>query len=161
MRKIISLQQAVSIANNLREGKKSIVLIGGCFDILHKGHIIFIEKARKKGDVLFLLLESDKSVRNKKGPERPINTQKDRAYVLSALRDVDFIVMLPPQFKDTQYDNVIIKIKPAIIATTKGDSARKHKERQAELTGAKLLDVTLQIMNHSTSKLASSLLKEL
>ena len=63
-----------------------IVLVGGCFDILHLGHVVFLEKAKKEGDVLVVLLESDEKVRFLKGKGRPVHTQSERAEILSALK---------------------------------------------------------------------------
>ncbi len=140
---------------------KKVVVVGGCFDILHNGHLRFLEKARGAGDVLMVLLESDESVRQMKGANRPINPQKDRAEMLASLRVVDFVVLLNHFKTDKEYDNVINTTKPAIIATTKGDPARRHKERQARLVGAKLKDVVDQIENKSTTRIAALLAKEL
>ena len=154
MNKIINTEEAINIAKKLREQNKSIVLAGGCFDILHVGHIAFLEKAKKYGDSLFVLLESDKSVKDKKGPGRPINSQKERAIILSALRFVDYIVMLPYIAENEKYDKIVGTIKPLYLATTDKDPYVYHKKRQAKQIGAKVVFVGKIISDKSTTRLA-------
>lgn len=135
----------------MSERKKTIVLVGGCFDILHPGHIIFLERAKKAGDKLVILLENDQKVKMLKGPNRPIQTQKDRARVLSALRVVDQVVCLPFIKEDFEYDLIISKIKPDVIAVSRGYKNVKYHQRVAKLLGAKLKYVTEVIGDYSTS----------
>lgn len=160
MRKIISIEQANQIAEQLHRQNKRIILVGGCFDVLHIGHITFLENAKKHGDILIILLESDETITKTKGAKRPINTQNDRARILAALTAVDIVLLLPQDMSDQAYDDMVITLKPAIIATTSGDSNRYHKERQAKLVDAKVIDVTQPITDQSTTKLVH-LLEEL
>jgi len=132
---------------------KKVVLVGGCFDVLHPGHIVFLEKAKKAGDKLVVLLESDQKVRKLKGVKRPIHSQIERAQILKALRFVDQVVMLPFIEDDTKYDSIIKKIKPNIIAVTKGYGNIDHHQRVAKLVGAKLKFVTAKVGNYSTTKI--------
>jgi FAD synthetase len=157
MEKIIKLEQASKIALALRKKNKSIVLTGGCFDILHIGHITFLQKAKKQADLLFLLLEPDENITKSKGHERPINTQLDRAKILANLKLVDYVILLKPMMSNHEYDDLILGIKPTVIATTKGDKNRMHKERQAKMLYAKVIDVTPLIENQSTTKLVQIL----
>lgn len=157
MKKILNIQQAGKESSRLRKKGKSIVLVGGVFDILHIGHIKFLEKAKKEADFLFLLLESDQSVRKLKGKNRPINKQEDRAYVLEALSSVDFIVKLKNTLKDSDYDRITKLIRPEILATTEPDSYIFHKARQAKLVGAKLKTVIKRIKDKSTTNLIEKL----
>jgi rfaE bifunctional protein nucleotidyltransferase chain/domain len=92
------------------EGKR-IVFTNGCFDILHRGHVTYLTEARKLGDLLVIGLNSDASVKRLKGPERPINNEADRQYVLSQLKAVDFVEIFT---EDTPL-NLILKVKPAIL----------------------------------------------
>jgi len=154
MNKIINTEEAINIAKKLREQNKSIVLAGGCFDLIHAGHIVFLEKAKKYADSLFVLLESDQSVKNKKGNNRPVNNQKARAIVLSALSVVDFIVMLRGVTRNEEYDKIVSAIKPLYLATTTNDHYVYHKKRQAKQIGAKVVYATKRIYNKSTTKLA-------
>ncbi|MBI4078980.1 MAG: adenylyltransferase/cytidyltransferase family protein [Candidatus Levybacteria bacterium] len=161
MKKILTTEEAVKLAEKLRGQHKRIVLVGGCFDILHIGHIAFLENAKKQGDFLFVLLEHDESVRALKGSDRPINTQDNRAHVLSALRTVDTVIPLPKKLDDISYDRLTQQIKPAIIAITKHDPFKKQKQRQAEKTGAKVIEVIAPLADTSTSKLAQLLAERL
>ena len=161
MRKILTIEDAIKISKKLKEQGKTIVLAGGCFDILHIGHINFLKEAKTYGDYLFILLESDERIRKIKGKNRPINIQKDRAEILSSLCFADYVIILP-LFKDNNnYDNLITAIKPDIIATTKGDTQRIHKERQAKLINATVVDVVKNISNKSTTRLVKILSKDL
>ncbi len=129
------------------------VLVGGCFDILHPGHVIFLEKAKAAGDKLIVLLESDQKVRQLKGVNRPVHNQKERAKVLSALRFVDSVICLPFMENESDYDKLILKIKPDIIAATKGYLNIKNYRRTANLVGAKLKYVTRVVGNHSSTRI--------
>jgi D-glycero-beta-D-manno-heptose 1-phosphate adenylyltransferase len=92
------------------EGKK-IVFTNGCFDILHRGHVTYLSEARKLGDLLIVGLNSDASVKRLKGPERPINNEEDRKYVLSQLKSVDHVEIFT---EDTPL-NLILKVKPRVL----------------------------------------------
>ena len=96
----------------LRENAgKKIVFTNGCFDILHRGHVTYLAEARKLGDLLVIGLNSDASVKRLKGPERPINNERDRQYVLSQLKSVDFVEIFT---EDTPL-NLILKVKPKVL----------------------------------------------
>lgn len=153
MAKIISANKAVLLSRGLKKIGKSIVLAGGCFDVLHPGHVIFLEKAGKAGDILFVLLESDRNVEKLKGENRPVHNQKMRAKVLSALEAVDYVISLPYMSSDDAYDQLMQKIKPDFIALTKDYGSFAHHKRVADLTGAKLKYVTKKVGNHSTSRI--------
>ena len=92
------------------QGKK-IVFTNGCFDILHKGHVTYLNEAKKLGDLLLVGLNSDASVKRLKGPERPINNELDRQFVLSQLKAVDFVEIFD---QDTPLE-LILKVKPHIL----------------------------------------------
>lgn len=157
MNKMIDINKAIEVSSKLRKQKKKIVVAGGVFDILHLGHIKFLENARKRGDLLFLILESDEAVKKFKGKNRPINRQKDRAQVLSALNTVDYIINLPGIFKNEEYDKLMADLKPAILATTLADPNKSHKIRQAQKIGAKVIEVINRIPNKSSSIIIESL----
>lgn len=157
MNKIIEADSAIELGNTLSQEKKKVVLAGGCFDILHLGHITFLEKAKSYGDTLCVMIEADETITAAKGSKRPINNQQDRAKMLSALAVVDYVIILPPGMTDDAYDTLVFAIKPAIIATTQGDEHRNHKERQAAAIGAQVVDAVAQIENQSTTRLISIL----
>lgn len=161
MKKIITTEQAVKICNKLQKENKVVVLVGGCFDILHIGHITFLQKAKEQGGFLFVLLESDEFITKAKGPNKPINNQKDRARILATLSIVNYVIMLPRIFVDEEYDELVLQLKPAIIATTKDDPYASHKKRQIERVGGNLIEVTERIAHKSTSRIAQVIEKDL
>lgn len=155
--KILTQDQLSVVTKQLHDEKKQIVLVGGCFDILHAGHIAFLKKAKEQGDALLVFIESDTHIKQLKGAHRPVNKQFDRATVLANLALVDYVVMLPEQVDDKTYDDLVIQIKPAIIATTAGDTYRHFKENHAKKVGAKVVDVIESIENQSTTRILSIL----
>jgi len=130
-----------------------IVLVGGCFDILHFGHISFLKEAKSLGDFLIVALESDENVRRMKGEARPIHTQDQRKYMLKSLICVDEVIALPPMHSDQEYTDLVNRVKPDIIAVTEGDTILGKKQKQAETIGAQLV-VIPKIHTPSTSQLA-------
>ncbi|RXJ69381.1 bifunctional heptose 7-phosphate kinase/heptose 1-phosphate adenyltransferase [Halarcobacter ebronensis] len=108
---IKSFEQIEKTVKRLRNQGKSVVFTNGCFDILHKGHVSYLNTAKSFGDILILGLNSDKSVKRLKGKDRPINTQDDRAYILSALECVDYVVIFD---EDTPYE-LIKLVQPDIL----------------------------------------------
>lgn len=130
-----------------------IVLTGGCFDILHNAHIEFLVNAKKKGDFLVLLLESDENIKKLKGKNRPVNNFEKRAENLEALGFIDLIVKLSPKVSDSYYFNLTKLIAPDIIAITKNDPQISNKKEQAELSGGKVEVVMDRDENHSSTKL--------
>jgi rfaE bifunctional protein nucleotidyltransferase chain/domain len=95
----------------LRKQGRKLVFTNGCFDILHAGHVDYLTFARQQGDALLIGLNSDSSVKRNKGPERPINPEKDRAKVLSALECVDYVVI----FDEDEPADLIGEIIPDVL----------------------------------------------
>lgn len=153
MGKILTVHRLDSVVKDLNNQGKKIVAVGGCFDILHPGHVTFLEKAKQAGDVLIVLLEADKKVQQLKGSNRPYHTQEMRAKVLSALCAVDFCLMLPFMESEESYNKLVRKIHPDVIAVTKGYQGVDHQKRTAKLSGARLEYVTKMLGNHSTSRI--------
>ncbi|MBL8012414.1 MAG: D-glycero-beta-D-manno-heptose 1-phosphate adenylyltransferase [Candidatus Omnitrophica bacterium] len=91
--KIIGLSQLKKEVVRLRKAGKTVAFTNGCFDILHYGHVTYLEKAKKKDRILILGLNSDESIRRLKGPDRPVNPQQARAAVVAALQSVDFVTV--------------------------------------------------------------------
>ena len=150
MARIVNVKELQKIL--LREDFGKIVLTGGCFDILHLGHVRFLSKAKRMGDTLIVLLESDRKVKKLKGKKRPVFIQKERAEMLGALRSVDLVVLLPEMENDSDYSNLVMKIRPDIIAVTKKDLRIGKKEAQAKRSGGELKVIPLT-KTYSTSKL--------
>lgn len=108
---LLSKEGLVLIIDELKTQSKKIVFTNGCFDIIHAGHVDYLTKAKQLGDYLIIGLNSDNSVSELKGPNRPINNQQDRAAVLSGLKPVDFVVL----FEEQTPFNLINSLKPDIL----------------------------------------------
>ncbi|MCT7471254.1 D-glycero-beta-D-manno-heptose-7-phosphate kinase [Aliarcobacter cryaerophilus] len=108
---IKTFDEIKTLASKLHNQGKKIVFTNGCFDILHVGHVKYLEVAKSYGDVLILGLNADSSVKKLKGPTRPINTQDDRAYILASLESVDYVVIFE---EETPYE-LIKLIKPHVL----------------------------------------------
>ncbi|MEE9519426.1 MAG: D-glycero-beta-D-manno-heptose 1-phosphate adenylyltransferase, partial [bacterium] len=110
-RKIVSLDEASKLVRLARGRNKSIVFTNGCFDLLHAGHIMMLNTARSLGDLLVLGLNSDESVSNLKGPERPIIGQGDRAKIIASLDCVDNVII----FDEPTPERLIEELVPDIL----------------------------------------------
>jgi cytidyltransferase-related domain len=107
-----SLDDAVSAREKLRAAGKKLVLTNGVFDLLHTGHLYYLQKARALGDALFIALNSDASVRELKGPLRPVQNEIERAYALAATWFVDGIVI----FREKRLTNEILALRPDVYS---------------------------------------------
>lgn len=119
MKKILARKDIIKIAVKLRAERRKIVFTNGCFDIIHIGHVRYLQRARRLGDILIVGLNSDLSVSGIK-PGRPVNSEKNRAEVLAALAVVDYVVVFPEK---TPY-NLIKAVKPDILV--KGGDWKKE-----------------------------------
>ncbi|APJ05057.1 hypothetical protein AXG55_02960 [Silvanigrella aquatica] len=109
--KLMSMESLIQISQDLKSQKKNFVFTNGCFDILHAGHVDYLQKARALGDLLIVGLNSDSSVSRLKGASRPVQTSSDRAAILASLACVDYIVVFE---EDTPLDT-ILALKPDIL----------------------------------------------
>ncbi len=150
MAKIIKTQ-SIDNCHHLWQKKKA-VLVGGCFDLFHFGHLKFLQEAKKKGDYLIILLESDQFIKVKKR-RMPVHSQKERAEILTVINFIDLIILLPYLREGREYFELIKKIKPSIIAVTEGDSFIKDKKNQAKKINAQLKVVTPLVKKFSSSKI--------
>ena len=107
-----SLDEAVRWREQLRRKGIRLALTNGCFDILHRGHAEYLLAARNLGDALIVLMNADASVRELKGPSRPVNTESNRAYLLASLRCVDAVLI----FEGTRCHKEIAALKPDCYA---------------------------------------------
>lgn len=110
MREPVKREDLQALLAKLRQEGKTIVTTNGCFDILHVGHVRYLEETKKFGDVLIVALNSDASVRRLKGEGRPINNENDRAEVLNALKSVDYVV----SFDEDSPMQLLAEIKPDV-----------------------------------------------
>lgn len=97
--------------DSLHSQYKQVVFTNGCFDVIHRGHITYLAKARELGDCLVVGLNSDASVKRLKGETRPINRENDRAFVLAALQFIDYIIL----FEEDTPQELIKQVKPNIL----------------------------------------------
>lgn len=123
--KLKTQKEIIQIVKKLKKQGKKTVALSGSFDILHSGHIKSLKEAKRQGDVLILLLNSDKSIKNYKGPNRPINPQKERIEVLSALEPIDYLVL----FDEITPKEILTKIQPDIFCQGK-DWGKNCVERE-------------------------------
>ena len=113
--KILTAEQMRAERDRLVTAGKTLVFTNGCFDILHRGHVTYMEFARSQGDALVVGVNSDASVKRNKGDLRPINPEDDRAFVLAALRAVDYVVV----FDAKEPKDLIAAILPQVLVKGK------------------------------------------
>ena len=132
---------------------KKTVLVGGCFDLIHYGHLKFLEAAKEEGDFLIVALESDEFIKKNKRKIQ-VHHQHERAEILSNLNMVDLIIILPFFQKNEEYFELVKKLTPSIIAVTEGDKQLENKKNQAKLIGAEVKKVVSNLNNFSTRNIA-------
>ena len=110
MGKVLNINELISELESLKSQGKQIVSTNGCFDILHVGHVRYLQKSASLGDILVVCLNSDRSVKALKGDSRPLNNENDRAEVLAGLGCVDYVVI----FDEDTPVNYLAQIKPDI-----------------------------------------------
>ena len=125
---------------------KTVVLANGCFDILHVGHVRYLEGARKLGDTLVVAINSDRSVRGIKGPGRPILNEDERTALVSALRSVDYVVV----FDEPNVERVLDVLRPAIHAKGTDYSEDSVPEREFVRAYGGQVRITGDPKDHST-----------
>jgi rfaE bifunctional protein nucleotidyltransferase chain/domain len=108
---ITTAEDFKSIRAKIKSENKKLVFTNGCFDILHKGHITYLNEAKKSGDVLIVGVNSDASVKKLKGDERPVTNEQDRMFALDNLKAVDYVILFK---EDTPY-NLINAIRPDVL----------------------------------------------
>jgi FAD synthetase len=129
------------------------ILVGGCFDLLHIGHITFLRNAKDLGGNLIVLLESDEFIKHSKNKE-PFHSQDERAKIIAELRSVDAVIMLPfltPDERMVKYRQIVELIAPDYIAVTKDDKLLDAKIQHAKSVGAKVVEVANKMQFFSSS----------
>jgi D-beta-D-heptose 7-phosphate kinase/D-beta-D-heptose 1-phosphate adenosyltransferase len=153
--KIKERKELLRIIKNLKAKGNRIVFTNGCFDLLHIGHIRYLEKARTLGDILVVGVNSDSSVRKLKGPQRPVLNVKERAEILSGLECVDYITI----FDEIDPLKLITSLKPNVLA--KGGDWTKEQivgKEVVERLGGEVVIIPF-IKGASTSNLIGTILK--
>jgi rfaE bifunctional protein nucleotidyltransferase chain/domain len=138
-----------------RHPGKTIVFTNGCFDILHAGHVRYLAAAKQLGDILVVGLNGDASVRELKGPGRPLNSLGDRAEVMAALVAVDYVII----FEEKRVDKLLRQVRPAVYA--KGGDYTVASLDPDEMAALKEIGAKIEILplvpGKSTSKLVETL----
>ena len=144
--KLKTLPELREIAAQARGAGQTIVFGNGCFDLLHVGHIRYLQGARELGDTLIIALNGDRSVRNLKGPGRPVMPEMERAEILAALECVDYIVV----FNDATVDGLLNELRPDVHA--KGTDYREETvpERETVLRYGGKIAIVGDPKEHST-----------
>jgi len=153
--KIKERKELLRIVKNLKGKGKRIVFTNGCFDLLHLGHVRYLEKAKSLGDVLVVGVNSDSSVRKLKGPKRPILSQGERTEILSGLGCVDYITI----FNEADPLKLITSLKPNLLVKG-GDWTRDQivGREVVERSGGELVIIPF-IKGASTSNVIDTILK--
>ncbi len=153
--KIIDMDELAERAEVLRTAGKKLVATNGCFDLLHVGHVRYLQAARALGDLLAVGLNGDRSVRELKGNGRPITAESDRAEVVAALQCVDLVTIFP-QTRATQF---IAVIKPAIYV--KGGDYSSETLDEEERAVLKEVGAEIRIIPFESGYSTSRLLKQI
>jgi rfaE bifunctional protein nucleotidyltransferase chain/domain len=149
--KILSIEQLARVSEKYRAQSQKLVLTNGCFDLLHAGHVRYLQAARALGDALVVAINGDDSVRALKGEGRPLNRESDRAEVIAALECVDHVVIFP----EVRATGLLEKVRPSIYV--KGgdytpETLNPEERAVLEKTGAQIQILPFQ-PGHSTSGL--------
>ena len=154
-KKIVTLKQLIRIVNKLKKQNKQIITTNGVFDILHLGHVKYLENAKKLGDVLIVGVNTDSSVKQNKGDKRPINEQKSRVGVLAALGCVDYVFL----FNEKDPRNWLSKIKPNIHVKSTDYKLNEIIEKTTVEKNKGKVILSSMIKGHSTTNIINKILK--
>jgi D-beta-D-heptose 7-phosphate kinase/D-beta-D-heptose 1-phosphate adenosyltransferase len=154
--KIKTRKQLQTLVKKLRAKGRRIVFTNGCFDILHIGHVRYLEKAKSLGDILIVALNSDHSVRLIKGPQRPVISEKERAEVIAALGCVDYVIL----FDEPDPKGLIADLLPDVLV--KGGDWSKEKilgSDTVQATGGKVVTIPM-VPQVSTTRIINAIIKK-
>jgi rfaE bifunctional protein nucleotidyltransferase chain/domain len=157
IKKVLPLDAAIEVVDELKRGGKRVVFTNGCFDLLHPGHTRYLAEARKLGDALLVAVNSDRSVRALKGPGRPVMPQDERAEILAALECVDYLTI----FDDLTPQAVIARMLPQVLV--KGGDWEPTEivgRSEVEAAGGKVVSIRV-VPGFSTSALIQAAAKNL
>ena len=156
-KKIVNAEALAEVAREMRDKGRKLVLTNGCFDLLHVGHVRYLQSARALGDALAVAINGDESVRALKGQGRPLNNEAERAEVIAALECVDHVII----FAEVRATNLLEQVRPAIYVKG-GDYTPEtlHGEERAALerAGAEIRILPFE-QGHSTSQLIEKVKK--
>jgi rfaE bifunctional protein nucleotidyltransferase chain/domain len=146
---LIDRKDVSELVENLHREGKTVVTTNGCFDILHAGHVKYLEKTSTFADKTIVLLNSDKSIKNIKGEGRPVNNENDREIVLSALRYVDYVVI----FDEESPRDLLAEIKPDVHTKGADYTAQTLPEADVILSNGGRLEFIEFVEGKSTTKI--------
>ena len=144
--KILSIEQMLAERERLRAAGARLVFTNGVFDLLHVGHVRYIAQARTLGDALVVAVNSDRSVRQLKGPERPVFSQDERVEILAALRNVDYVVI----FDNVSPRSLISQLLPDVLVKG-GDYRLDQIDGREEVEAAGGTVITLPFVDGSST----------
>lgn len=153
--KVLPMEKAIELVNELKQNGKRVVFTNGCFDVLHPGHTRYLAAARKLGDVLLVAVNSDRSVRSLKGPGRPVLPENERAEILAALAAVDYVTI----FDDLTPQAVIARVLPQVLVKG-GDWGLDEivGRTEVEAAGGRVLAIPI-VPGYSTSSIIQAAAK--
>lgn len=155
MKSAHSISESKSIREKLKAEGKKVVFTNGVFDLIHSGHVDYLVKAKQLGDVLFVGLNSDESVKRIKGDKRPILKQDERAFILSNLKPVDYVIF----FDDDTPANLISELIPDILVKGADWDVDKIVGKDVvEQNGGKVMNIEF-VNDQSTSKIIDLIVK--
>src|SRR5881394_2717546 len=154
-KRILTVEQARALGQERRESGRKLVFTNGCFDLLHAGHVRYLQAARALGDALFVAINGDESVRELKGEGRPLNRAEDRAEVIAALECVDHVVIFP-EVRATQLLEIV---RPAIYV--KGGDYTEDSLHADERAALERIGTEIRILPFETGHSTSGLLAKI
>ena len=155
MTRLLGLEEARGLASRWRGEGKRFVLANGCFDLLHVGHVRYLEDARALGDALLVGVNSDASVARLKGAGRPIMTAAERAEIVGALASVDAVVI----FDDDTADGLVATLRPDVHAKGTDYTAETVPERAAVLAAGGKVAIAGDPKTHATRELIRTIVE--
>jgi rfaE bifunctional protein nucleotidyltransferase chain/domain len=156
MGRVVSLEELVSVRKTFRSTGKRVVFTNGCFDILHRGHVEFLNKAKSFGDILVVGLNSNTSARRIKGKNRPIVSEEDRAFIVANLASVDYVSI----FQEDTPLRMITAITPDILVKGADWGVEEIVGREVvEAAGGLVTNIPL-VPEHSTTDIVNKIVKD-
>lgn len=140
----------------LKNIKNTKIMVGGCFEVIHYGHLQFLKNTKKHADKLIVALEPDEFIKKNKN-RVPIHNQVQRAQLLASFDFVDYILLLPLFTSDKDYQKMVTDIRPDMVAVTKGDPQFENKREQIESVGGKIIVASKYFKRYSTKSIINKI----
>jgi len=161
--KIIKIETAAKISAQLKKQGKKIIFCSGCFDILHSGHAVFFEQCKRLGDVLVVSVGSDCVIRKLKGQQRPFNSENNRLFLVSAMQDVDYVILGENELLPGKIDfgTAVDALRPDVFVLNSDDSAVKEKKELCCRLGIEIKLVKRSVPNFLHPMSSSKIIKNI